>query len=173
MTHLTPDLFLYCSLLPVCHEETPPHPQTIMMNTCLKKGLETQSQAAMDWALWNCEPECCFYRAFGYNHKLQKYLSKSQPDLTCGSMGQSPRETRASCTHFSLDCCSATLPFWNSYFHKRAKLKIFLINWLKEKKVCTEHKLLTLSNYEYQKDTNLKGTKVRKTWITEKKVKFI
>lgn len=30
-----------------------------------------------------------------------------------------------------------------------------------------------ISNYEYQKDTNLKGTKVRKTWITEKKVKFI
>lgn len=31
------------------------------------------------------------------------------------------------------------------------------------KKVCTEHKPLTLSNYGYQKDTNLKGTKVRKT----------
>lgn len=69
--------------------------------------------------------------------------------------------------------CSAPFPFWNSYFHRRAELKICLINWLKEKKVCTEHKLLTLSNYGYQKDANLKGTKVRKTWITEKKVKFI
>lgn len=78
-----------------------------------------------------------------------------------------------SCTCSSLHSCSATFPFWNSYFHKKAEFKIFLINWLKEKKVCTEHKLLTLSNYEYQKDTNLKGTKVRKTWITEKKVKFI